>query len=262
MCGWSIIARACRSASNRAITATVSIPQVQNLDRNPPHHRGFLIRHVHGTEAPVTHLLEELAPPIRDPTASGPEPPGPPIVGADRKSGSLAAAVGDDSTSSARLRVARAGSVQICGPLALGQRGHLGKSLRTLLRSCMRLIRHFPEQPRCVRTTSAGRPGAAEPHRPRRFIHAQAREEPQPHNTSDLRLGLLQALERLRKSAPESQTDHSRRQGPPPATVPGHPPTTLDRALGAGVVDEDPAHGLRRGGKEVPGSRTAPDGRG
>ncbi len=56
MLGWSISARACRSASNRAITCLVSIPHLMSLQRHLAPDGLFLLRLVHHAHAAAADL--------------------------------------------------------------------------------------------------------------------------------------------------------------------------------------------------------------
>ena len=70
MFGWSIIARACRSASKRARTCRLSMPGLMTFRATLPPQRVLLLGHVDQAHAPFADLLHQL-------------------VGADRRAGSF-----------------------------------------------------------------------------------------------------------------------------------------------------------------------------
>ena len=60
MLGWSIRARACRSASKRAITWRLSMPGLDELQRDLASDRLGLLGHVDHAHAALADLLEQL----------------------------------------------------------------------------------------------------------------------------------------------------------------------------------------------------------
>ena len=60
MLGWSIMARACRSASKRAMTCLVSIPSLMIFRATLRVTGSLLLGHVDHAEAAFADLLEEL----------------------------------------------------------------------------------------------------------------------------------------------------------------------------------------------------------
>ena len=60
MLGWSIIARACRSASKRAITCRVSMPGLMIFSATRRSTGSFLLGHVDHAHAPFADLLQQL----------------------------------------------------------------------------------------------------------------------------------------------------------------------------------------------------------
>ena len=60
MLGWSIRARAWRSAPNRARTWRLSMPALMSFERDRPPHRLGLLGHVDRAHAPFADRLEEL----------------------------------------------------------------------------------------------------------------------------------------------------------------------------------------------------------
>ena len=63
MFGWSMSARACRSASNRAITCRVSMPGLDDLEGHLALDRLALLGHVHHPETALADLLQQLVSP-------------------------------------------------------------------------------------------------------------------------------------------------------------------------------------------------------
>ena len=60
MFGWSISASACRSASKRARTCRLSMPGLDELQRDLAAHRLGLLGHVDRAHAPFADRLEQL----------------------------------------------------------------------------------------------------------------------------------------------------------------------------------------------------------
>ena len=60
MFGWSMSAKACRSASNRAMTLAVSMPRLDDLERHPAADRVLLLGHEDDAEAAFADLLNEF----------------------------------------------------------------------------------------------------------------------------------------------------------------------------------------------------------
>ncbi len=104
---------------------------------------------------------------------------------------------------------------------------------------------------RLGRTPSAGRPCAGPGRGPRRFALSQAREIAELH---EARADGIIALELLQSHVEREQVDVGTLVGDlaeidlqPMAAAPA-----FEAALVAGPVEDDPAHGLGRGGEEVP----------
>ena len=60
MFGWSISASAWRSASKRAMTSFVSMPELDDLERDAAAHRLLLLGHVDDAAAALADLLQQL----------------------------------------------------------------------------------------------------------------------------------------------------------------------------------------------------------